>query len=52
MEKNVATPSNDMVEAYFALSTAGTLMPQPEHGVPVSHTNRVGPLFSRFQIAS
>jgi hypothetical protein len=29
MEKNVATPSNDMVEAYFALSTAGTLMPQP-----------------------
>jgi hypothetical protein len=27
--KNVAVPSNDMVEAYFALPTAGTLMPQP-----------------------
>jgi hypothetical protein len=27
--ENVAVPSNDMVEAYFALPTAGTLMPQP-----------------------
>jgi hypothetical protein len=27
--ENVVVPSNDMVDAYFALPTAGTLMPQP-----------------------
>jgi hypothetical protein len=52
--ENVAVPSNDMVEAHFALPTAGTLMPQPAvlQGAVEMNMACFCPIFSSFQIAS
>jgi hypothetical protein len=59
--EDVLVPSNDMVEAYFTLPTAETLMPPASliQGAAqmnltsfLPHPTRLGPIFLGFQIAA